>query len=80
MKKLRLEQCALPLSQEQSQKALESSLEQARALLQEMQALAREDLAMPSQVEQLRGQKRDSHPAVRLDDDLTADCRSRCSP
>lgn len=42
------------LSQEQSRKAIESSLAQARALLKETEALAREDLAMPSQVEQVR--------------------------
>jgi len=42
------------LSQEQSRKAIESSLEQARVLLKEMEALAREDLAMPSQVQQVR--------------------------
>jgi len=42
------------LSQEESEKALQSSLEQARTLLKEMEALAREGLAMPSQVEQVR--------------------------
>lgn len=42
------------LSQEQSRSALEASLEQARTLLREMEALAREGLAMPSQVEQVR--------------------------
>ncbi len=42
------------LSQEQSRKSLESSLRQARGLLDETEALVREDLAMASQVEQVR--------------------------
>jgi len=42
------------LSQDESRQAIERSLEQARSLRREVEALAREDLAMPSQIEQAR--------------------------